>query len=41
VAGQLRSVLNRAPQRHDSATSGLPRKLHRRTGHLAGQVARL
>jgi hypothetical protein len=32
IAGQLRTVLTRAPQRRDSAASGLPRKLHLKTG---------
>src|ERR1700735_4094815 len=37
IAGQLRSVLTRAPQRRDSAASGLPRRLH--TDYHAGQLA--
>ena len=32
IAGQFRTVLTRAPQRRDSAASGLPRKLHLKTG---------
>jgi hypothetical protein len=34
MAGQLRTVLTRAPQRRDSAVSGLPRKLHLKTQHI-------
>jgi hypothetical protein len=32
IAGQLRTILTRAPQRRDSAASGLPRKLHLKIG---------
>jgi hypothetical protein len=34
IAGQLRAVLTRAPQRRDSAASGLPRKLRLKDRHI-------
>jgi hypothetical protein len=41
VAGQLRTVLTRAPQRRDSAASGLPRKLQLKIRHESDYVGQL